>query len=233
MRNLKQLLTDAKDASELMVDLAYAAVFFDDDDLAREVIHLEDRMDDAVHEMRIVCMLASRSPDDAEGMAAILGMANSMEEIADAAEDIAPRRAQGPGCPQRAARRPAPRRGGHGRASSCATATSCRTAGWPMPTLPSETGMWIIVGVRRDVEFFYGPAGDFVLANGDVLILQGVARGRRPGPSAGRRRRVRTAPADRAGPSVEPGPRRRHPGRAQERRRGSRSAWRTPGDSVP
>jgi pyruvate dehydrogenase E2 component (dihydrolipoamide acetyltransferase) len=47
-RTLKELLTDAKDASELMVDLAYAAVFFGDDELAREVIHLEQRMDDKV-----------------------------------------------------------------------------------------------------------------------------------------------------------------------------------------
>jgi uncharacterized protein with PhoU and TrkA domain len=46
-------------------------------------------MDETVREMRIVCMLASRSPDDAEAMAEILRMANSMEEIADAAEDIA------------------------------------------------------------------------------------------------------------------------------------------------
>ena len=64
-RNVKELLVEAKDASELMVDLAYAAVFFGDDDLAREVIRIEDRMDVAVHEMRILCMLAARSPEDA------------------------------------------------------------------------------------------------------------------------------------------------------------------------
>src|SRR5688500_14333344 len=88
-RNVKELLIEAKDASELMVDLAYAAVFFGDDDLAREVIRLEERMDAAVHEMRILCMLATRSVDDAESLAGILGMVNAMEEIADAAEDIA------------------------------------------------------------------------------------------------------------------------------------------------
>jgi hypothetical protein len=72
-----------------MVDLAYAAVFFGDQDLAREVIHLEERMDETINELRIMCMLATRSSDDAEGMAAILAMANAMEEIADAADDIA------------------------------------------------------------------------------------------------------------------------------------------------
>jgi uncharacterized protein with PhoU and TrkA domain len=175
MRNLKELLTDAKDASELMVDLAYAAVFFDDDDLAREVIHLEDRMDAAVHEMRIVCMLASRSPDDAEDMAAILGVAGSMEEIADAAEDIARVVLKDLGVPgelrddlryaEEVMARVKLREGNE---------LANRTLADAM--LPSETGMWIIA-LRRDVDFVYGPDGDFVLSEGDVLILQGPREG--------------------------------------------------------
>ena len=36
-RNVKDLLVEAKDVSELMVDLAYAAVFFNDEQLADEV----------------------------------------------------------------------------------------------------------------------------------------------------------------------------------------------------
>ena len=39
-RNVKELLVEAKDASELMVDLAYAAVFFNDEDLAGIVTFL-------------------------------------------------------------------------------------------------------------------------------------------------------------------------------------------------
>ncbi|CAN5907134.1 potassium channel family protein [soil metagenome] len=175
MRNLKELLTDAKDASELMVDLAYAAVFFDDDDLAREVIHLEDSMDDAVHEMRIVCMLASRSPDDAEAMAGILGMANSMEEIADAAEDIARVVLKDLGVPgelrddlRHAEEVMARVKLRDGNTLSNRTLADA--------TLPSETGMWIIA-LRRDVDYIYGPDGDFVLSDGDVLILQGPREG--------------------------------------------------------
>ncbi len=175
MRNLKELLTDAKDASELMVDLAYAAVFFDDDDLAREVIHLEERMDEAVYDMRIVCMLASRSPEDAEAMAGILGMANSMEEIADAAEDIARVVLKDLGVPgelrddlrhaEEVMARVKLREG---------NALANRTLADAM--LPSETGMWIIA-LRRDVDYVYGPSGEFVLADGDVLILQGPPEG--------------------------------------------------------
>ena len=38
--NLKAMLSEAKDASELMVDLAYAALFFDDPAMAEEVERL-------------------------------------------------------------------------------------------------------------------------------------------------------------------------------------------------
>ena len=40
-RNLREMLAEAKDTSELMVDLAYASLFFDDADMADEVDELE------------------------------------------------------------------------------------------------------------------------------------------------------------------------------------------------
>ena len=61
-RNLKTMLSEAKDTSELMVDLAYAALYFGDPDMAEEVDELEERMNELVHDMRAVCVLAARSP---------------------------------------------------------------------------------------------------------------------------------------------------------------------------
>jgi uncharacterized protein with PhoU and TrkA domain len=174
-RNVKDLLVEAKDASELMVDLAYAAVFFDDVELAREVMRLEERMDIAVRDMRVLCMLATRSPDDAEQLSGVLGVANSMEEIADAAEDIARVVLKDLGVPgelrddlrhaeevlARVKLRPGNRMAG---------LTLAQLA------LPSETGMWVIA-VRRDVHYVHQPSGDTMIADGDVLILQGPAEG--------------------------------------------------------
>ncbi|MGZ5289923.1 MAG: potassium channel family protein, partial [Actinomycetota bacterium] len=60
-KNVKELLVELKDASELMVDLAYAAVFFNEDKLAREVDRLEARMNDHLRRLRIMAMLAARS----------------------------------------------------------------------------------------------------------------------------------------------------------------------------
>ena len=61
-RNLKTLLAESKDASELMVDLAYAALYFDDEGMAEAVLGLEEEMSDLVHEMRSLAMLAVRHP---------------------------------------------------------------------------------------------------------------------------------------------------------------------------
>lgn len=174
-RTVKELLVEAKDASELMVDLAYAAVFFDDADLAREVIKLEDRMDATVHEMRVGTMLAARAPDDAERMAAILGLANAVEEIGDAAEDVARVVLRDLGVPgelrddlrhaEEVTARVKLREG-----NRMATRSLADLA------LPSETGMWVIA-IRRDVDYRYGPSGDEVLQDGDVLLVQGPFEG--------------------------------------------------------
>ena len=56
-RNVKDLLVELKDASELMVDLAYAAVFFNEDKLAREVARLETRMTNDLRGLRSTAML--------------------------------------------------------------------------------------------------------------------------------------------------------------------------------
>ncbi|MGH2727310.1 MAG: potassium channel family protein, partial [Actinomycetota bacterium] len=88
-RTVKDLLAEAKDVSELMVDLAYAAVFFGDDRIAQAVLELERKMGLIIERLRQIAILAARSPEDAEAMAGVLGLASTMEKIGDAAEDIA------------------------------------------------------------------------------------------------------------------------------------------------
>src|SRR6266571_4081429 len=88
-RNLKSMLSEAKDTSELMVDLGYASLFFDDDDMADEVLELEERLSELVHEMRAVCVLAARSPRDADAMASVLQVVGAIERIGNAAVDVA------------------------------------------------------------------------------------------------------------------------------------------------
>lgn len=88
-RNLREMLSEAKDTSELMVDLAYAALYFGDPDMADEVGALEERMSFLVQDMRAVCILAVRHPKDAEGMSSVLQVISAIERIANDAVDIA------------------------------------------------------------------------------------------------------------------------------------------------
>ena len=88
-RNLRAMLAEAKDTSELMVDLAYAALYFGDPDMAEEVDELEETMSDLVHDMRAVCVLAARNPREADEMASVLQVISAIERIANAAVDIA------------------------------------------------------------------------------------------------------------------------------------------------
>ena len=174
-RNVKDLLSASKDTTELMLDLAFASVFLDEEKLAREVLRLEDLMDEAVRELRILCMLATRSPEDAEQLSGVLGMVNAIEEIADAAEDIARVTLRDLGVPP--ALRDDLRYADEVtarvklRGSSALAGRSLRDI-----ALPAETGMWVIA-IRREVEYEHGPRADTTLLDGDVLFLQGPAEG--------------------------------------------------------
>ena len=88
-RNLKAMLSEAKDLSETMVDIAYASVYFGDAEMAEEVFGLEETMSELVHGMRAVSILAVRNPKEAEAMSSVLQVISAIERIANDAVDIA------------------------------------------------------------------------------------------------------------------------------------------------
>jgi uncharacterized protein with PhoU and TrkA domain len=150
-RTVKDLLVDAKDAAELMVDLAYAAVFFGDEDLAREVLRLEEGVDEILSEMRMICLIAARTREDADSLAGVLELAASIEAIADAAEEIARVELRNLGVPREL-------RDDLRHAAEVVARVRIREdnelTGLPLRELelPSRTGMWVIA-VLRDVDF--------------------------------------------------------------------------------
>jgi uncharacterized protein with PhoU and TrkA domain len=83
------MLSEAKDTSELMVDLGYASLFFGDTRMADEVHELEERLTELVHEMREVCIMAARSKRDAEQMSSVLHVVSAIERMGNAAVGIA------------------------------------------------------------------------------------------------------------------------------------------------
>lgn len=86
--NLRSMLAEAKNLSELMVDLAYASVYFGDPEMAAEVVELEEQMNELVHDMREICVLAVRRPREAEGMSSVLQVVSAIERIGNDAVDI-------------------------------------------------------------------------------------------------------------------------------------------------
>lgn len=174
-RNVKELLVESKDVSELMVDLAYAAVFFNDADLAEEVEVLEERMDGYLRRLREISMLAARSPEDAEAMGGVLHIAAAMEKIGDAASDIARVVQARLGIPRelRPDLRHADEIVGRVRVREGAP---CVGQSLRDLLLPSETGMWLMA-IRRGADWEFDPQAGSVLSEGDVLLYQGPEEG--------------------------------------------------------
>ena len=173
--NVKDLLVELKDASELMVDLAYAAVFFNDEKVAVEVTRLDDRMNGYLRRLRTIAMLAARSPEDAEGMAGVLWIADAIQQIGIAASDIARVVAARLGIPDavRHDLRHADEMTARVKVRDDAPANgrSLRDL-----ALPVETGMWVMA-IRSGNDWKFDPGPDDVVSTGDVLLVRGPEEG--------------------------------------------------------
>jgi uncharacterized protein with PhoU and TrkA domain len=174
-KNVKELLVESKDAAELMVDLAYAAVFFDEEKLAREVERLEERMDGHLRRLRIMAMLAARSPEDAEGMAGVLWIADAIEKIGDAASDIGRVVAARLGIPDalRPDLRHADEVSGRVKVSEDAPAVGRTLRDLSLPT---ETGVWVMA-IRSGMDWKFDPGPDDIVSESDVLLFRGPEEG--------------------------------------------------------
>lgn len=172
---VKGLLVEIKDSSELMVDLAYAAVFFSDADLAKEVARLEDRMFEDLHRLRKFAILAARSPEDAEHMAGVLEIAAAVESIADAADDIARVVSSGLGILEDLRK---DLRHADEVVSRIKVRDGAPAVGQTLLqlALPVEIGMWVMA-TRRGGDWNLDPRGDYVISAHDVLLVRGPEDG--------------------------------------------------------
>jgi uncharacterized protein with PhoU and TrkA domain len=174
-RNLKAMLSEAKDTSELMVDLGYAALFFADGRVADEVDALEARLTDLVHEMREVCVLAGRSKRDAEQIASILHVVSAIERMGNAAVDISHIVTHRLGIPAALVADLADAEEISHRVRVRAESALANRA-LEAVELPMETSMRMLA-IRRGREWIIDPDGDELMLPDDVLILRGAREG--------------------------------------------------------
>jgi uncharacterized protein with PhoU and TrkA domain len=78
-----------KNLSELMVNLSYCSIFFEDKQITNEINRLEERIDYLKSILIMQAALATRDRKDAERLVSILDFMIAVDKISDAAGDIA------------------------------------------------------------------------------------------------------------------------------------------------
>jgi len=171
--SVKELLTEMKDISELIIDLAYSALLFNSTEIAEEVKYLEVRMDRLNYEIRITAMMAARTKEDAEQLAGILQIAQAAEKISNSAgdllvlmnlqpKDLLPRILEN--ADERIFR------------IKVSEQSRACTQSIGSLRIESETGMRVIA-IRRKNCWIYNPQSDNTLQANDILIVRGTDEG--------------------------------------------------------
>jgi uncharacterized protein with PhoU and TrkA domain len=86
--SVKEILVELMEKSELIVDLAYSAVIFDSEDMADEVLKIEEEVERLVQRLNTLTILSARSPKEAEQVSGIIDVGYAAKSMANAAGDI-------------------------------------------------------------------------------------------------------------------------------------------------
>jgi len=172
-RNVKDILVEMKDTSELMIDLAYSALLTNSTAIADEVEDLEELMDNLQYEISIMSMLAARTPEEAADLSGILQVARSAESISDAARDIVDVVIRGVGD------HPIYQTLMHEaeeKIQKVKVDAACCLIGKTLgeARILSETGCYIRA-IKRSNKWIYNPRKETRLENGDLLIVTGMS----------------------------------------------------------
>ncbi|MDR1819190.1 MAG: potassium channel family protein [Methanobrevibacter sp.] len=175
MTSIKDSLIDMKNLSELMVDLAYSAVLFNNKEVAEEVLKLENKVNSFNYEIKMQSLIAARSQEDAEKLTVLLEIAEAAENIANSAKDIADLVLKGLK-PHPVFKMVMEESEEIVSRTSIAKGSELSQKSLGELFLNTRTGMKIIA-IRREDSWIYGPNRDTVLFEGDILIFKGTETG--------------------------------------------------------
>jgi len=86
---MEDLILEMKDTSELMVDLAYSAFLYDSEDIANEVMLLENGMDQLHKRVQDMAMKQGLEDKNSKKALFIINLVGAIERVADSAIEIA------------------------------------------------------------------------------------------------------------------------------------------------
>ncbi|HDP97379.1 MAG TPA: PhoU family transcriptional regulator [Euryarchaeota archaeon] len=170
-----RLLLELKDTSELMVDLAYSALLYDNEDIADEIFSLEEVADDLEKDVQLSAMEDLKEHKDVKKGFVLIRLATAMEKIADAAvtiADVVLRDIE---------RNPVvclSLRDSKVRITTVTVERESILAGRRIGEnkIASKSGMWIIA-IRKDRKYYYGPDENTMISEGDLLLARGPKEG--------------------------------------------------------
>jgi uncharacterized protein with PhoU and TrkA domain len=173
--SVREALTEMKDLSEIMIDLAYSAALFHSRELAEEVLELEKRVDYLAYMLDMNAMLAARDAEDAEDLIGVTNVAAATDKISDAAADIATIVLKEIGIHPivREAFEKVEERLARAEVKPTSIFISKRVGELE---LAAKIGVDIIA-IRRQKEWIINPSEDETILEGDVLIARGAPLG--------------------------------------------------------
>jgi uncharacterized protein with PhoU and TrkA domain len=174
-RSVRELLTEMKDVSDLMIDLAYASLLFKSEEIAERVHELEERMDELMYRIRIIAAVAARNVEEAQKITGILQVASAAEAISNATGDIADlmiRRIDVHPVVRDAIAK------ADEKLAEIQVREDSMLVGKKLHELrlPSNIGVWILA-MKRGKDWIVPPTSDVVALAGDVLIARGPRDG--------------------------------------------------------
>ncbi|NWF96619.1 MAG: hypothetical protein HXY34_10810 [Candidatus Thorarchaeota archaeon] len=169
--SVRELLTNMKTYSDLMLDLSYSALLFSDEELIEWVMELEEQVDRFGYQLLMTLSLAVRDKDDAEAAVGLFRVASSANRISDAAADIAELVHKGrPVDPlikgvfnyveeHLVRAKVAPE-----------SVLQCRTIDYVWEELGANVD---VIALRRGTEWTVNPRADITICPGDIVFVRG------------------------------------------------------------
>ncbi|KYK31930.1 MAG: potassium channel protein [Theionarchaea archaeon] len=171
---LRDIIQEMKDTSELMIDLAFAALLFRDTEIAEDVQELEEQMDTLNYQAKMTVLELAQEVSR-EGLLSVLELINATENIADAAGEIASNVFRGEIHPIFKEAMQETEEVVTRFQISEESVLADQTLG--ELKLATKTGMHVFL-VKRSKKYIINPEKNFRLQKGDIIFAEGPPEGK-------------------------------------------------------